>query len=312
MGDVPSPSSSSGSVFLFLRSALLATVLAAATLGLPFGTTSKVVSTGSVASSTGSTVATSTTLTASSSVLLVASAVPGASSDALYEVDLGAKLVKKVPVENGWRQGKLRGVTVHIEPRATGDVSLLVGPGWNVLLRDKAGTAYQEIQVLGMNADQVILLARKDQRLLLRVSKLGSIEELAMVTETQEVLGWKAGLVWLASFQPGEGIELAPMGPSDLTVVDMTGRVETVLTSEQVVTSVVPFSSQLFAYRTDEEAVVFTGATSVPLPGRPLFWLNQKHLIYTRGTLLFDLEIATGTSTELVSLPTMASEAVEK
>ena len=295
---------------------LLAVVLAAATLGLPFGTVSKTASTSTTVTATSTAmdeiVATSTPVVASSSVLLVASAVPGASTDKLYEVDLGAKTVKAVPVENGWRQWKLQGTTVHIEPRATGDVSLLVGGDWNVLLRDKAGNAYQEAQVLGMNKDHVMLVARKDQRMLLRVSKLGSIEELLPIQETQEIIGWKAGYVWLASFQPGEGIELAPMGPSQLTAVDVTGKAQSIFTNEEVITGVVPFSTERFAYMTDSGSFVYKSGTSSGLPGKPLFWLNQDHVVSGKGALLFDYDLTTGSSTDLVSLPTTASEAVEK
>ncbi|MCC7522924.1 hypothetical protein IT407_03955 [Candidatus Uhrbacteria bacterium] len=134
------------------------------------------------------------------------------------------------------------------------------GKEWNVVLRQTNGEPYSEIHILGLVGERTaVVSARSDKPVILRVERNGSIRELYRMPDQTAVVGFGADVVWVASFQPGEGLESDPVGPSRLIRIDMNGTVKEMLQEARVIVSVQAVSKDVYSYQTADGGVVGIG-----------------------------------------------------
>ena len=92
------------------------------------------------------------------------------------------------------------------------------------------------------------IVARSDERVVLSVSRVGDIAKILSVGDNMYPLGVSNGSLWIATFQPGEGIESPPQGPSDLIRVQGNGATSTVATDPHVIVSALSGTNDNVAY----------------------------------------------------------------
>lgn len=246
------------------------------------------------------------TETASTTLILFGVPAPSASSDKLFEVTLPDGTVKPRDVEKGWRLTQMDKTTLAIQASGKSDGGfVLAGPDWNVPLRTKSGAAYQEVAWLGMwDAAHAALTAQTSGHALLSVSRLGEVREVFSIPENNNALGFHGGAAWFATFQPGEGIESPPQGPSDLVRVDASGTSTSMATSPDIITSVAVGPSGAFAYQTESgEFSAQSGLMKRNGTGRPLLWLSGHELLFAKGTIASLLDLETGATQSAATLP---------
>ena len=224
--------------------------------------------------------------------ILIGASVPTEPSDRLYLLTLEDKSIVEKKTAAGWRVGNLDSAAqaVSVAPKSGSDASVLSGNGWNVSLRDKKGNAYLEPRLFGFfDARHAGVLARKDASLvLLSVSTAGEIREIYTVGETANPLSIGGGSAWFSTFQPGEGIESEPRGPSELIRVLPDGTASTVMTSFNVIVSALAGpDNALAALSSDGKLTIQTADHSQTMEGKPLLWLDNNRLLYSRGMTLF-------------------------
>ncbi|MCC6563745.1 hypothetical protein IT087_02535 [Candidatus Uhrbacteria bacterium] len=212
--------------------------------------------------------------------------------DLRFSVDPVSGQIAPVEVPKGWRVEALNDTSggLHIESSEVRGFKLTDGTEWNVALRSINGEAYTEPRLLGKLDDKhAIVVGRTDRMRILNVSRAGQVTALADVPENTNVFGLSGGAVWMATFNPGEGLESEPSGPSTLYKVTPNGEKEIVdstktadffngVLSDGVKTAVWLNTGSFTA---DGDGRVFNGV------GLPLAWLDGKLLVAEGKTLFF-------------------------
>jgi len=243
---------------------------------------------------------------ASSTVILFGVPAPSASSDKLFAATLPDGTVKERNVEPGWRITRMATLPLTIQASGKSDGGfVLSGTDWDVPLRTKSAAPYQEIALLGMwDASHAALTAQTNGRVVLSVSRLGEVREAYRIPENANALGFRGGAAWFATYQPGEGIESPPQGPSDLVRVDASGTSTVMATSPQIITSVVVGDSRTFAYQTETgEVFAQRGERKWYANGRPLLWLDDHRLLFAKGIIVSVVDLETDAIQNAATLP---------
>ena len=243
-----------------------------------------------------------------SSQIMLGVALPNAPADQLFVLTLLENTVREERMSPGWRVSSLLNEEngLIVKPALSGAAFFLTdAKDWNVSLRTRGGRVYDEPVLLGLfDATHAALTARRDDPYLLSVSRTGDIRELYQVPETAKPLLVDRGLAWFVTAQPGEGLESPLRGPSLLITVNSQGQTVTTATDTQVIVAAVPGPASALAYAVDMGALtVSSTAGNWRGDGQPLVWLDQNTLLYARGTSLFSLDLGTGTSQAVASLP---------
>jgi hypothetical protein len=242
---------------------------------------------------------------------LFAVPVPAGVSDKLFAVSYPQGNVKERPVETGWRMAMLAKFPLTVA-RAVSDErawTLKDGADWDVTLRSKGGVPYQDVQLVGLfDASHAALLARTDAVVLLNVARSGEVREAYRTGENSAFLRFAASSAWFATFQPGEGIESPPMGPSTLLRIGPDGHATPLVSESNVIVAVVPGEQGQLAYTLDN------GTSVAKLDGsrwtgdeKPLFWLDRSTLVLAKGTGVIRLDVVSGVETPWVMLPMVPS-----
>ncbi|MFA6429114.1 MAG: hypothetical protein WCV84_01295 [Patescibacteria group bacterium] len=227
----------------------------------------------------------------STGVFLFAAATPSATADRLFAVDMASHAVQEETVATGWRATMVqqRGLSIE-DPQKTDGVQFLRGDhGWSVPLRNGKGRVYDEAQVLGLlDEDHAAVVARQGDRVLLSISRTGTIRELYSFTDAVEPLTADRGAAYLSTFTPGEGLESPPAGPSSLIRIKVDGSSVSLATEPRVIVAVLPGPSSTTAYLMDDAMMrVLVAGADDRREGRPLIWLDDHRLIFARGVSLF-------------------------
>lgn len=241
---------------------------------------------------------------ATSTPIYLGSPTPAAMSDVLYLLDPATKKIKSQSIPPGWRITALNDQVGTLEQRKDRLVFKSIN-GWEMMLRTPKGEPYSDVHILGgFDADHVALSAEQSGTVILEVNKTGEIKELYHPQEQVNVLGMSGGSVWLSTFQPGEGIELPPQGPSSLIRVDRTGQ-KTVLRDSKVIVGMLAWDAKTFAYARDSGELVVQADSQQQLDqAKPLVWIDKTHLLYSRGSLVYQIDTTSGVSDQMGSVPT--------
>lgn len=225
--------------------------------------------------------------TSSRMVILFGVPAPSVPSDKLFELTLPSKMVKERAVESGWRLTQMVKAPLAIQASGKNDGGfMLIGKGWDVPLRAKNAAPYQQVTWLGMwDATHAALSAQNNGEALLSVSRTGEIREIYQIPQDVNSMGFHEGSAWFASFQPGEGIESLPQGPSNLIRVAANGVSTAMASSTQIITSVAVGPAQVFAYQNESgDMIAESGSLRWSGTGRPLLWLDDHRLLFAKGT----------------------------
>jgi hypothetical protein len=250
----------------------------------------------------------STASAVSSTQIMLGVALPNAPADQLYILSLPERTVREESMSSGWRVAGLLNEEndLTVKPAQSGAAFFLTdAKDWNVSLRTRGGRLYDEPVLFGLfDATHAALTARRDDPYLLSVSRTGDIRELYQVPDTARPLLVSRGLAWFVTAQPGEGLESPLRGPSSLITVNSQGQMATAATDTQVIVTAVPGPAGVLAYAVDTGVLMASSlAGNWRGDGQPLVWLDQNTLLYARGTSLLSLDLGTGTSEALTSLP---------
>ncbi|MDO8583728.1 MAG: hypothetical protein Q7R83_00945 [bacterium] len=256
---------------------------------------------------------TTASMMATTTILLGVSA-PKAASDKLIALTLPAGTFADQTVPTGWRWTSLREV-VDLRIQSGKDGTLfLVGAGWNVPLRLRNGRALDETHLIGrLDKDRAIITARQDGRAVYLITKFGEVRKLFSLSDTMEVLDLSGGSVWVSTFQMGEGIESPPRGPSTLIRVTGDGVTSTMMTSDQVITSVMmaPHATSTFLVRDEIKTTLFLyGKEKWMTPLVPLVWLDASHYLLSEGTVIKRASVDQALFDVVTTLPSVPSFAI--
>jgi len=255
-----------------------------------------------------------TPYTATTTVLLGVP-VPKGLSDKLYAVSLPDRHVAPLTVPKGWRLTALQERTpLKLQTNKDGSATLvgryasstdLAQKVWFVPVRTSSGKAYDEVSILGMfDPTHVAVAARADDRVALSISRVGDIRKVITLGDMIYPLGVSQGSLWVSTFQPGEGIESPPQGPSDLIRVSVAGATSTVATDEHVIVSALAGQDGCVAYATESgDLYAQSGSSTWRGLGLPLAWLDSGHLLFSQGISVYLLDLATSVEMLVNTLP---------
>ena len=246
--------------------------------------------------------------------ILLAFANPRTTTDEVTALDLPDRTLRVLTPPANWRLSSFERQGMRVEELPVGDVYRLVREdGWNVVLRDSKGTAYEDPVILGyFDTDHVGVLARTDERVLLSVSRFGNVQIVTTIDEASSVRFVKEGFAWIVRLTPSKGIEEPLRGPSVLTQVTRTGVSTTVAQSPGAVSRVVPFLNRkdVFAYATEEGTLTaVSGRLRWQGTGIPLLWTNEQTLLFAQGKTLYRRDATTSTAEKLIDLRALPSGA---
>ncbi len=252
-----------------------------------------------------STSVTAATVTASTTLLFGVPA-PKAAADKLFLVSSPDGVAQERVVAKGWRLQALKPtLTVRLTVKADG-TSVVTGEGWNVPVRSTRGVSYNDVQLLGLfDATHAAVMARGDRVVLLSVSRIGEVRELLRIPDAVLSLDVTQNAAWLSLFQTGEGLEAGPQGPSALVRLTMDGASSTIATDGRVISllSVGPSGSVAYGFDTGEMVAVTADQKRWNGIGRPLLWLDARHLVMAQGVAVQIVDVPASQVTPLVDLP---------
>lgn len=142
-------------------------------------------------------------------------------------VNPNTKEVTPQEVSAGWRVEQLdhQAEDLRFESSEERGFRLTNGKDWNVALRSLTGEAYSEPRLLGLLDERhALVLARSDKLYLLNIARAGQVSVVTDIPPNMNVFGLSGGAVWAATFQPGEGLESEPTGPSTLMKISPSGQ----------------------------------------------------------------------------------------
>ncbi len=238
--------------------------------------------------------------------------VPAMMQDRAFLLALPKGTITEARVPAGWRTAALEREGGTLTSLQDGAFKLTTTEGWSAVLRQKNGEPYREASVLcHLNETQVAVLAVADTRVVLSVGKTGEVRSLGALTEFMEPVGCSGGSVWLATFQPGEGLESPPTGPSNLHRLGLDAQMAPVLSDSDVIVRVVARSSTVFAYRMESGGFVArTADARFRAEGIPLVWLDDQRLLFAQGVTLSVADVPRATSTQVGTMPLSPGVAV--
>lgn len=245
-----------------------------------------------------------------STLVWFVAAAPTGSGDRLFSMRLADGVVEEQARPAGWRAESSsikKDVQVKRDETSEG-VWRMEGGGWEVVLRTSSGKAYQAPALLGFfDATHALITARRDDVTeALTVSRSGSVHELGELPEAFTSFGIQAGAFWLATFQPGEGLESPPLGPSSVLRFSVDNTTSTVVTGERVINSLAVDSADRLAYGFENGYFQLLETSSTwGGQGRPLLWTVDHRLILVRDTDIFLADPATQAVNFLTHLPTL-------
>lgn len=224
---------------------------------------------------------------------LVATVSSDVAKEELYSVDAAGQATR-MEVPQGFRpeQWKTAGITLMPPLESvTGSPWRVTGENWNVPLRTRSGSVWQDPVILGLfSSGRLAVVAYRNQRALLSVSKAGDIQVVEVLDDTLSPLTAEGSFAWFvrAPQLADVSLEALPQGPSELVRISERGTSSTVAQDPGLILELVPGpkGSSLAYLSSDGSLVILKGdKLHTPLKGvRPQVWLDDRYLLVSDGT----------------------------
>jgi hypothetical protein len=200
------------------------------------------------------------------------------------------------------------------EPKRDNAASIEVYQGretpQSIVLRDRRGRALSSVYLLGWLGPRTLaaMAVATSTRGLYAIEINGAMRQIAQLPDDVVYAEARAGAVWYATAQLGEGLESAPTGPSEMRRITPAGE-DTLVSREEsrVFQIAVPDGHDRVMYTLDDgQAFLATiGQEEREQLGKlhPLGYLPDKKLLLREGFSLVAFDPETGESKSLADLP---------
>ncbi len=227
--------------------------------------------------------------------ILVATASADVVKEKIYSIDV-AGTPTEVAVPAGFRPEQWRTEGILLMPpdeAVVGSPWRVTGNNWNVPLRTRGGSIWQDPVILGrFTSGRLAIVAYRTQRALLSVGRSGDIQVVEVLDDTLSPLTVQGAFAWFVKRAPTDEspLELLPTGPSALIRFSETGASSTVAQDPALILDLVPGpTSASLAYQTSDGSLVIVEGNQLhsSITGwRPQAWLNERYLLVSAGKRL--------------------------
>lgn len=232
-----------------------------------------------------------------------------AAPEQLFRVDaFGKTFIEKAP--EGWRVDfwKTQGLMlIPPDELATSSYWYLKGAQWNIPLRTNGGAKWLDPVIWGVFSNgHVAIVAHRDHRALLSVSRAGQITVIEVLDDDLSPLAVHGSSAWFVREKTeGLGIEQLPQGPSSLVRITRQGISSTVAQDPASILRVLPSPDESsLAYITSDGSLVIAKEDTLTTAIKgwtPQAWLDNRYLLISRQKTLAWLDITNPIKPFLVS-----------